>query len=457
MAKKRRFTINIGTIVFGAIALYLIISLFLYLSADRVTSYMVTYGTLSKNDTFTAMAVRQEQVINADVSGYVSYYISDSDKAVKGAPVCSIADTQNSVTTEDFSSETLSDIRSLASAFSHAYDPSNFRSVYEFQYSMNSSVIRNSDPTAITGTVSNAVTDGIVTYTYDGLEGVTEATIEAGDFSPMSYPSRELRTTGQVQAGSPLYRLITGDEWSVYFPISDSQYASLSSRRIVSVRFAKDGQTENGELSLFDRNGQHFAEVHFYKGMIRYANDRFLSIELVTNTTSGLKIPLSAIVTKEFYTIPVSYLSYGGEDGDAGFLVERKNTEGKTTTEFVSTELYERASAGAQETSEETGEEAETVDDGSNDVYYVGMDDFEKGDVIIQPDSNRTYTIGETATLEGAYCTNKGYTVFRKTVILDQNDEYCIVESGTTYGLSQYDYIVKDGDKVSESQIVTNP
>ena len=38
--------------------------------------------------------------------------------------------------------------------------------------------------------------------------------------------------------------------------------------------------------------------------------------------------------------------------------------------------------------------------------------------------------------------------------ILKQNDEYCIVETGTTYGLSQFDYIVRNGNTVKEDDIL---
>ena len=81
-------------------------------------------------------------------------------------------------------------------------------------------------------------------------------------------------------------------------------------------------------------------------------------------------------------------------------------------------------------------------------------DDFQDGDVLVQPDSNTRYTVGNTGTLEGVYCINKGYAVFRKISIIDQNEEYCIVESGTTFGISQYDFIVQNGDSVKEEDIL---
>ena len=49
---------------------------------------------------------------------------------------------------------------------------------------------------------------------------------------------------------------------------------------------------------------------------------------------------------------------------------------------------------------------------------------------------------------------NKGYAVFRQINILDQNEEYCIVSQGTSYGLQAFDYIVLDGKSVKEEEIL---
>ena len=69
-------------------------------------------------------------------------------------------------------------------------------------------------------------------------------------------------------------------------------------------------------------------------------------------------------------------------------------------------------------------------------------------------DTGEKYVIGETDTLEGVYCINKGYAVFRRIEILDENEEYAIVSKNTTYGLSRYDHIVRNADKVKEEDIL---
>ena len=49
---------------------------------------------------------------------------------------------------------------------------------------------------------------------------------------------------------------------------------------------------------------------------------------------------------------------------------------------------------------------------------------------------------------------NKGYTQFRQINILYQNEEYALVEQGTSYGLTVYDHIVLNGSAVDEDQII---
>ena len=85
---------------------------------------------------------------------------------------------------------------------------------------------------------------------------------------------------------------------------------------------------------------------------------------------------------------------------------------------------------------------------------YVDEKTFRENDVLKKPDSSETFVVGEVDYLEGVYGMNKGYAVFRQIEILDQNEEYCIVAKGTSYGLQPFDYIVLDGESVKEEEIL---
>ena len=68
----------------------------------------------------------------------------------------------------------------------------------------------------------------------------------------------------------------------------------------VKIRFDKDNKTMKGTLRIFNRGeNDTYGYIHFTDSMIRYAQDRYLDIELILEDESGLKIPKSAVTEKE--------------------------------------------------------------------------------------------------------------------------------------------------------------
>jgi hypothetical protein len=78
------------------------------------------------------------------------------------------------------------------------------------------------------------------------------------------------------------------------------------------------------------------------------------------------------------------------------------------------------------------------------------------GDYIIMPGTEKKYEISDDVkeTIQGVYNINKGYAVFREVNIVDQNEEFCIVNPENTYGLSAHDRIALDASKVKEDEII---
>ena len=76
---------------------------------------------------------------------------------------------------------------------------------------------------------------------------------------------------------------------------------------------------------------------------------------------------------------------------------------------------------------------------------------------FLKPNSNEYYVVGaDMGTLQGVYNVNKGYAVFKQIEILYQNNDYSIIKTGTSYGISMYDHIVLQGDEVEENTIINN-
>lgn len=458
---RKVITLNIGTMLFGALFIYMLISVIMYLTATHVTSYQVTSGPLSRNQTYTALILRSEQVIQSSTSGDITYYARDNSKVKKEGAVYSVGSTEAAESTVPLTDEQLAQVRSSVARFANGFDSDNFYDTYSFKYELEGSLIRYEgevpqsvgsssqtdkdendqsteegqniiEPQTIGGeTVNYAPADGLIQFSSDGYEEVTEENLTLDDFNQKSYQQINLRKD-TVEVGDDVYKLITSEVWSLYIPLSDTQVVSLAGRENMRVRFVKDGLTQTGKFTLLTREDGYYAKITFTNGMIRYASDRFVEIELVTNTETGLKIPLSSIVNKDFYVIPTGYETTGNDSDEIGFLKEVEGADGENSTEFVSTTVY------AQQ----------------DDFYYVDMTAFEEGDVLVKPNSTERYTIRDTMPLEGVYSTNRGYAVFRRISIIDQNEEYCIVETGTDYGIALYDNIVYDSSTVKEEEIL---
>ncbi|MDD7729717.1 MAG: HlyD family efflux transporter periplasmic adaptor subunit, partial [Clostridia bacterium] len=274
----------------------------------------------------------------------------------------------------------------------------------------------------------------------------TADTITAADFDQNSYHETDLKTEGQVKTGDDIYTIITDERWSLIIPLREKQAAKLADRTSIRVKFLKDDMTQSGDFSIMEIDGDKYGKIDFNRGLIRYAADRFLDIELVTNTITGLKIPLSSIVTKEFYTIPSTYATKDENSQVTGFMKVEKNKSGETVTTFVNATIY--AGIETEESKKAASEKDKTY------LYYVDKSNFKEGDAIIRTDTKEKYIVGETDSLEGVYCINQGYAVFRRIDILDQNEEYAIVSKETPYGLARYDHIVKDASKVKEEDIL---
>ena len=91
LAKLRKiFGLNIGTVMFGAILIYMIFSVILYLTASHMESYQVPSGPLSMNETYTGLAIMTENVVQADAGGYVTYYAREGTKINANGAVYSL-------------------------------------------------------------------------------------------------------------------------------------------------------------------------------------------------------------------------------------------------------------------------------------------------------------------------------------------------------------------------------
>ena len=143
---RKIFGLNIGTMLFGCLLIYMLFSAVLYLTSTNIESYLVISGPLSRNETYTGLALREESVHQAETSGYVSYYAREGSKINASGAVYGISSTQPSETTSELSAEQLSQIRSNMLSFSKGFNSSRFNSTYSFKYELEGDILQYAGP-----------------------------------------------------------------------------------------------------------------------------------------------------------------------------------------------------------------------------------------------------------------------------------------------------------------------
>lgn len=481
MSKKKKAKVvkykkpfNIANVFFGAILVYMIIYLYMFLTSVHISGYEVIAGSLATNKQFTGLVLRTEEIFTASTAGYIDYYATEGSKVSGSSIVYSLDESGRmseylEANSEEISlsEENFASLKSDISSFSNGFEKNDFSEVYSFHDTVNGNILELANQTLLSEMESLTEADagsfqrvysaksGIVGYNIDGFEAITPSEITPEMFDKGSYTSQNLRSVDLVSAGDPVYKLVTDENWSMVIPLTEDQMKEIAykevtdengntsseQRSVIEVKFLKDNTTTWGYVTILNMHGQQYLQLDFNSSMVRFAKDRYLDIQFLIDDTSGLKIPSSSITTKEFFVIPEEYIMKGGEEDADGFLVEKFDEEGHSTQVFVAPTFY-------------------SITDGMvyidpNQGSFTSNETYVKaGDRIIIPNSNDLYQVGNTAELEGVYCINQGYTQFKKIKVLYANEEYTIVEEGTTFGLTIYDRIVLNAEAVKEDQVI---
>ena len=452
---KPKKKISVGAVVFVVLFIYLVSYMVLYITRDKISYYEVVYGTTaaSANKSYEGIIIREETVVLAESNGYVSHHIPDSSKTAVGNIVCSIdengklsslfAESQNGIST--FSSEDFNDIKNKISNFTKGYDNNNFENVYAFKSEVQSLISEKINYNNINNLsqittedvssyfkVSNASVSGIVTYYTDGYENKTYETLLKDDFEKKGYQKVISKSNELVNTGSPLYKIVTSEEWGIVIPLDAEDVSKLVDKSSLEVRLNDSADLYKFDFQIINIQGATYGKLTTNLNMISFIGQRFIDVKITNNSISGLKIPKTSLVEKDFYIIPKSYGTKGGNTNDIGFMLEVYDENNKMTVEYVNPEIYSE----------------------TEEYYYVSTQNFKDGDILQTTGVGETYRIGTKETLKGVYNINNGYCVFKEVIIIDENSDYYIVKSGTNYGLLVYDHIVLDSSLVNEEDIV---
>ncbi len=456
----RGLQLNIGVIVFLFIAFYLVYNVYSYMTAVHIRRYEVEQGTIEVNTSYTGLILRKETIVNASQSGYLNYYLKDNTKAANGTLVCTVDENGNiserlneaMSTNAVLTKENLGDIQSSIRDYAKGYQDNAYYTTYNFKSDLSGKLMEAINLGAL-NTISNyteyardnrtfhlyrADQPGIVAYYTDGLENVTSESFTEEMFNQASYKKNNMQTSGSVESGQPVYKLITDEDWQIIVPIDAVMKQTLQDGEVVQIRFKEDRKTAWADYIVQKRNGQDYLILSLHSSMIRYAYERYIDINIMLEQQTGLKIPNSSITTKIFELIPDEYFTKGsGTSNQNGLLVEHKQEDGTyTDAEFIPVTVYYK-----------------NEDEG---VSYISHEEIRRGDLIVMTGTTERYEVSDTAKLRGVYNINKGYAVFKQIDELFSNSSYTIVRAGTEYGIMLYDHIALDGDAVVEEQMITS-
>lgn len=438
---------RIELVIFGAMTVYIVVLIFMYLNSETIKGYEIQMGSLSVSKTYTGIALRQEETISSPYTGYIYYYEREGNRVSSRDTVYSIdesgklASMLNSESSGDntYSDEELSEFRAEIIQYDRGFESSDFRSVYDFKYDVEGAVIslvstnmyesiEALNQSNLGGMVSlcSVGKSGYIVYSTDGYEDLTLEEITADVYDQSEYAKIRVNNNDLIEKGTIVGKIITDENWSLVIPIDAERAAELEEEDYVKVKFIKTQEISWAQVTIHHLADGDYAQLSFTNSCITFCTDRFVDVELVVDDETGLKIPNSAIAEKEFFIIPAEYMIKGGANGSYGVSKEVYDENGNLVYEFVETTVY-------------SSDENE---------FYVDNSNLSIGNYICKPDSTEKMAISKSGTLIGVYNMNKGYADFKQITILAQNDEYSIVSSNTQYGLTVYDRIVLDASAV---------
>lgn len=452
--RKRRMRWNIGLIIFVVIFVYIVINVILFLGKKKLSVYKVTEDKITNTLSFTGIAIRDEDLLKTSQSGYLTYYIEegkrikkdgtvftvDKDKKVQDTFAEKVEELQKKtdVVDNDEISRKINDYQSV-------YDDDHFSSVYDLKYDLKNAILNLNESAmkevieAVKQTMGSetfqtqkSTSSGDVEFYSDDFDQKKAKDITEKDFDQATYRIQKYNTADKVKANKVVARINKNEKWQIVVPLKQEQYTLLKDKDSVSVRFIQDQNKTTATIAVKKKGNQYFGYLTLNEYAARYFSERYLEIDVTLDSYKGLKIPNTSIVKKKFYQVPVKYLTKGDNSSNDQFAVRNTDSSGEVTVEQKTYTIYQKTEKYCYLDPEEVGE-----------------------NVVLQAmDSKETFLIEKKATLQGVYCTNRGYADFKPIDILTQKDDYSIIKSGTEQGINAYDFIALDGTDIKENQII---
>jgi len=409
--------------------------------------------TDSVSTPYQGVIIREEAIYTADFSGEVDFFASKEEWVSKNSMIASIDASGNLWSRlheiyfqkKILSDESIQKIEYTIHRSAEELNSIDFRTVSGAKSNIQSTIFECllkdgkesvlSDLSDLSYSIIEGQETGFFLNWMDGYEVKNVENLVAADFSKSNYNKTIIISGAMVQTSDFLYKIAKDNKFQIAFLLSQDEADHFSSSTALTILM--DGIEMTGDFKILQTlDGRKMGVLTFAKYGANFLDNRFVSFQILNKKATGYKIPESAVVKKDFFVVPSSYITKGGASNHNGVLLE---VDGKV--KFFECTVYEQT------------EDSFVIGD---DVCYIYSDSLYGGDILHQVGGNETMTLGLKATVEGVYQVNHGYCIFKPIVRTSSSIEssFILVKANAKYSLVSYDRIVLNTRNVKENEII---
>lgn len=444
--------------------LYFAVSVFRLNDHRSVSSYQVISGSNSTSNVYSAVILRDETVVNSPMTGYMNYYTKNGERIGASSIVCSMDEKGDffkkmeeelkARESNDLTDEALKGFQEALSSFNQNFDISDYSRLYYGKYDITSDLMdlmntdvynmisKNSKGEAVFDTIRSPA-PGIIMFSYDNYVNLKQDEINESFFNRSKYELKKIPAGSYIENGTPLYRIVKSDAFSVIFPLKDEDKLQYFLSQKISILFKEQGVTLEGAYMHFTgADGKSYARVDFTGNGYPFLNTRFVNIQIADSSISGFKIPVPSVTEKEYYTVPKDYV----------------NTSKSTPYMMVYTdrgELSKRQVSILRSTEDEFVISVSDVKSG-DELYYKPDEDVAVTPADPQEETaNLRYRLFNMQKVKGVYNIDRGYTVFKPIdIIYTTGDGYYIIDKQAPFTVKEYERISINANEYEEGDFV---
>ncbi len=479
--KRQKFTQGkfLISVAFLFIIVYFIGYGLVFMSRDSIPFDTIQYGSIDEPKSVKGIVVRDETVYKSTAAGAVVYDVSDKEKVRNGTVVCNIRDEDTVKSLEadlddinkriftmqenrDELSLFYDDVKILNSQIKDIVDETiynfsvlnigvvnDFKSSVQKKIDTRNQLLLSENRGSLTGLIEkkqeqeeaiskniltmSAKNGGIVSYYIDGLEesiNINSIDKITKEQTTMDTESFDIKT--YVSPNDGVFKIVNSNDWYIaaYIPNSYIDGWKLND----SVNIYTDSDKTDGKIlakvyKLDSFEDESYVVLQITKDILNYIDKRSINFE-ISKSEVGLKIPLSAVVSKTILKVPKEYVK---DD----YVI--KVSENENENIFI----------------ENSGSDSE-----GNFIYTPETDGGLKlGDNVLKPDSiDDIYEIKDVINIQGVYIINSGIAEFKtiNTEGFSENSTHIVINPENNPKIRLYDRVLTDTSNVKEEEIIYN-